>query len=157
MLGEKIVATINAKYYFGAPVTEAKLKYKVHRYSHSANWYPTGIWDWFYEPGYWWFAYDYDWYPGWHHWGCRRPHMWWWPVRHSPPEVVAEGEVEIGEDGKYEVEIDTAVAKELHGDTDHKYEITAEVTDNSRRTIVGKGSVLVARKPFKVYAWVLPG
>ena len=52
------------------------------------------------------------------------------------------------------VEIDTAVAKELHGDTDHRYEITAEVADESRRTIVGTGQVLVARKPFKVYAWV---
>src|SRR5262249_19225114 len=37
---------------------------------------------------------------------------------------------------------------------DHKYEITAEVTDASRRTITGNGSVMVARKPFKVYAWV---
>ena len=42
----------------------------------------------------------------------------------------------------------------MHGDRDHKYEITAEVTDQSRRTIVGTGKVLVARKPFKVYAWV---
>ena len=40
------------------------------------------------------------------------------------------------------------------GPTDHKYEITAEVTDQSRRTIVGSGNVLVARKPFKVYTWV---
>ena len=52
------------------------------------------------------------------------------------------------------VEIDTPLAKELHGDQDHKYAITAEVTDESRRTIVGSGNVLVARKPFKVYAWV---
>ena len=65
---------IKAKYYFGAPVTEAKVKYKVLRYDYSANWYPIGIWDWFYEPGYWWFAYDYHWYPGWRDWGCWRPH-----------------------------------------------------------------------------------
>ena len=52
------------------------------------------------------------------------------------------------------VAIDTALAKELHGDQDHKYTITAEVVDESRRTIVGTGNVLVARKPFKVYAWV---
>ena len=29
--------------------------------------------------GYWWFACDYDWYPGWRHWGCLRPIPFWWP------------------------------------------------------------------------------
>ncbi len=154
MLGEKITAKILAKYYFGAPVANAKVKYKVLRSSHSQQWYPIGIWDWFYGPGYWWFAYDYTWYPGWHEWGCRRPIGWWWPVRRDPPEVVLENEVEIGPDGTVSVEIDTALAKEIHGDTDHSYEITAEVVDESRRTIVGKGKVLVARKPFKVFTWL---
>ena len=71
-----------------------------------------------------------------------------------PPELVAEREVEIGADGTVKVEIDTAVAKAIHGDEDHSYTITAEVVDASRRTIVGSGSVLVARKPFSVHAWV---
>src|SRR5262249_23405337 len=60
----------------------------------------------------------------------------------------------IGADGTVKVELDTLAAKELHGDTDHQYSITAEVVDESRRTIVGQGNVLVARKPFKVFAWV---
>jgi len=154
MLGEAIPVSIEAKYYFGAPVTKARVRYKVLRTDHSANWYPWGAWDWLYGKGYWWFAYDYDWYPGWHRWGCFRPRPWWWGGGHTPPEVVAEAETEIGEDGKIDVVIDTKIARELHGDTDHRYEITAEVTDASRRTIVGKGTVLVARKPFKVYAWV---
>jgi len=154
MLGEKIEAKVKAKYYFGAPVANAKVKYKVLRHDYSANWYPWGWWDWFYGPGYWWFAYDYYWYPGWHYWGCPRPHWWWWPVSEQPPEVVAEAEVEIGEDGELKIPIDTALAKELHGNKDHRYEITAEVTDQSRRVIVGQGQVLVARAPFKVYAWV---
>jgi hypothetical protein len=154
MLGEKISTTIKAKYYFGAPVVQAKVKYKVMRTSHSADWYPGGRWDWFYEPGYWWFSPDYRWYPGWQEWGCARPVPWWFPRRWERPEIVAENEVAIGADGTVKVEIDTAVAKAVHGDTDHKYEITAEVTDQSRRTIVGQGDMLVARKPFKVYAWV---
>jgi hypothetical protein len=33
-------------------------------------------------------------------------------------------------------------------------QITAEVVDESRRTIVGTGRLLVARQPFKVFAWV---
>jgi uncharacterized protein YfaS (alpha-2-macroglobulin family) len=154
MLGEKIEALVKAKYYFGAPVTNAKVKYKVNRTPHDARWYPPAVWDWFYGAGYWWFGYDYGWYPGWKSWGCLRPHFIWWPQqRHDPPEVVAEGEVSIGKDGTLRIPIDTALAKEMHGDQDHKYEISAEVTDESRRTIVGTGSVLVAREPFKVHAW----
>ena len=154
MLGEKITATIKAKYYFGSPVTNAKVKYKVFRSSHTEQWYPQGPWDWFYGPGYWWFCYDYDWYPGWKSWGCIRPLPFWWPRSHQPPELVADQEVDIGPDGTVKVEIDTAVAKAVHPDEDHSYSITAEVVDQSRRTIVGTGNVLVARKPFSVYAWV---
>ncbi len=153
-LGEKITATINAKYYFGGAVTRAKVKYKVERSQHTAQWYPGGRWDWFYGKGYWWFAPDYSWYPGWSSWGCVRPYPWWWNRGPEQPEIVAEQEVDIGEDGTVKVEIDTLAAKEIHGDQDHSYSITAEVVDDSRRTIVGAGKVLVARKPFKVFAWV---
>jgi hypothetical protein len=153
-LGERIAATINAKYYFGAPVTRAKVKYKVLRTSHSETWYPRGMWDWFYGKGYWWFASDYTWYPGWADWGCRRPLPIWWDHGHDQPEVVLENEVAIGDDGTVKVVIDTLPAKELHGNQDHSYSITAEVVDESRRTIVGAGNVLVARKPFKVFAWL---
>ena len=154
-LGEKITATVEAKYYFGAPVIDAKVKYKVMRTEHSATWYPWNRWDWLFDSGYWWYGYDYHWYPGWKHWGCRRPIWPWWGWRPTPqPEVVSENEVKVDKDGKVKIEIDTALAKAIHGDRDHKYSITAEVTDKSRRTIVGSGDVLVSRKPFKVYAWV---
>ena len=68
--------------------------------------------------------------------------------------MVAEAAVPIRPDGTLAVEIDTALAKAAHPDQDQRYEITAEITDQSRRTIVGRGSVLVARKPFSVYTWV---
>lgn len=157
MLGDTVTAKIRADYYFGAPVTNATVKYKVLRYKHTARWYPARPWDWLYGPGYWWHAYEYDWYPGWGRWGHRRPWPWWRPVRSGPPEIVSENEVKIGDDGMVEVRIDTLAAKEFHGDSDHRYEITAEVTDMSRRTIVGKGTVLVARKPFSVAVWTNRG
>ncbi|HOD82246.1 MAG: MG2 domain protein [Planctomycetes bacterium ADurb.Bin126] len=161
MLGEKVTATIQAKYLFGAPVKEGKVKYKVTRTSFNGTWYPITPWDWYYGVGYWWFAYDYVWYPGWHEWGCKRPTpWWWWHGRWAPPqqpEIVSENEVEVGKDGTVKVEIDTALAKMAMGDEDHKYEVSAEVTDQSRRTITGSGAVLVARKPFKTYAWVNRG
>jgi uncharacterized protein YfaS (alpha-2-macroglobulin family) len=156
MLGEKITAKVTAKYYFGSPVIKATVKYRVMRTDHSAEWFPQAPWDWCFGPGYWWFAYDKPWYPGWNEWaGCRRPWPWWvWRGNFNPPELVAEQEVEIGADGTVDIAIDTEVAKELHPNTDHQYTITAEVRDESRRTIVGTGNVLVARKPFTVYSWV---
>ncbi|MGD9122943.1 MAG: alpha-2-macroglobulin family protein, partial [Desulfobacterales bacterium] len=155
MLGEKISATIKAAYYFGSPVTEARVQYKVLRTAYDSRWYPRFYWDWFYGPGYWWYAYDYPWYPGWRDWGCLRPIWSWWPHQpQQPPEIVADGEVDIGQDGTVKIPIDTALAQLIHGDSDHRYTIKAEVRDQSRRTIVGQGQVLVARKPFKVYAWL---
>lgn len=153
-LGETVKATIRAKYYFGAPVTQAKVRYKVLRSAHDSHWYPHAPWDWLYGRGYWWFASDYSWYPGWNRWGCMRPIGWWIGRQNTPPEIVAEQEVEIGPEGTVEIAIDTAPAKAVHGDEDHSYSVTAEVVDNSRRTIVGTGQVLVSRQPFRVFAWV---
>ncbi|MBY0228600.1 MAG: hypothetical protein K2W96_04900, partial [Gemmataceae bacterium] len=154
-LGDKIDATVQAKYYFGAPVTNAKVKIKVLRTTHTTTWYPRGKWDWFYGPGYWWYAYDYHWYPGFHEWGCCKPRpIWWRDWNPEQPEVVMEDEMGVGPDGTVKVTIDTAPARELHPGSDHKYAITAEVTDQSRRTIVGTGDVIASRKPFQVFAWV---
>ena len=154
MLGDKISAIIKANYYFGSPVTEATVKYKVYRTAHDGRWYPAFSWDWFYGPGYWWYGYDYSWYPGWGLWGCKKPvWSWWQNWSRQQPEVVADGEVNIAADGTVRIEIDTELAKLMHGDTDHRYTISAEVRDQSRRTIIGQGDALVARRPFKVYAW----
>ncbi len=153
-LGEKITATIHANYYFGGAVTSGNVKYKVRRTAYSQDWYPRGEWDWLYGAGYWWFAPDRPWYRGWSQWGVACPAPWWIWRQSDPPELVAEAEVPIGPDGTVAIEIDTSFAKAVHGDTDHRYEIVAEVTDESRRTIVGTGQVLAAIRPFKVFTWV---
>ncbi|MEQ9412005.1 MAG: MG2 domain-containing protein [Fuerstiella sp.] len=153
MLGEKIQARVNAKYYFGAPVTEASVHFKVERTKKDSRWYPVARWDWLYSPGYWWFAPDYTWYPGWNRWGCYGPIPFWHNWSPDPPEVVVEGDAPVGPDGTFLIDIDTAAALEQHSDSDHNYSITAEVVDQSRRTIIGTGSVLVAREPFRVFVW----
>ena len=153
-LGETITAKIKAKYYFGGPVGKATVKYRVERESHQDHWFPVGHWDWLYGPGYGWFASEYKWYPGWRVWGCLGPRPAWFGRPHQPPELVMEDEVEIGEDGTVELKIDTSIAKRFHPDTDHRYRITAEVVDASRRTIVGTGAVMAARQPFRVRTWV---
>lgn len=153
-LGDTLTATIRARYYFGAPVTEGTVHYKVHRSTRSHSWYPIGRWDWLYGRGYGWLGCDRPWYPGFETWGCFAPIPIWWNWSPDPPELVIENEVELGPDGTVEVEIDTALAKALYGDRDHEYRITAEVVDRSRRTVVGTGRVSATREPFRVYAWV---
>ena len=115
MLGEKVTATIRANYYFGAPVAEAKVKYKVTRTTADARWYPPARWDWLFGAGYWWFAPDYSWYPRWSRWGVLRPIIAWWGRPQAPPAVVAEAEPPIRPDGTLAVENVTAIAKASPG------------------------------------------
>ena len=149
MLGDRFEATVKANYYFGAPVTNGMVHYTIRRNERADSWIPPRRWDWFYGPGYWWFGYRYAWYRGWEDWGCTI----WRGDGQNPPETVAEATVPIGQDGTVKIAVDSAVAKELFGHMDHQYTITAEVTDESRRTITGTGSVIAARKPFSVFAW----
>jgi uncharacterized protein YfaS (alpha-2-macroglobulin family) len=154
-LGETFEATVSANYYHGAPVTEATVKIKVERNFFNDRWFPEAPWDWLYGKGYWWFYPEAPWYPGWGSWGCIRPSPpWWQQNRMGAPELVLERTYPIGADGKVKVEIDSSIAKLVHGDQDHRYSITAEVVDASRRTIVGSGSVLAAREPFGVNVWL---
>ena len=154
LLGDQVQVTVRAKYYFGAPVTSGQASIKVLRYDYSDSWWPVRPWDWFYGNGYAWLAEDAVWHPGWTAWSHGRPYFDWLPPRHSrPPEVVAQIDRPLSEDGAVTFTIDTNLAKTLFGDRDHRYEITAEVRDQSRRTIVGAGSVIVPRQPFAVYAW----
>ena len=105
-----MAATIKAKYYFGSPVAEARVKYKVSRTTADQHWYPAGRWDWLFGHGYWWFAVDSPWYPGWSRWGVYRPVTLVVAPPSGPPEVVAQAEVAIRPDGTFPIEIDTALA-----------------------------------------------
>ena len=153
-LGEKVALSIKAAYYFGGPVAEGRVRYKITRTIADDRWYPVAPWDWLYGPGSWWFAPDSSWYPGWERWGVARPSASWWGRPGGPPEIVAEAELPLLPHGTLPLEIDTAIAQAMHPTEDHRYEIRAEVTDLSRRTVVGTGTVQVARDPFKVYTWV---
>ncbi len=150
-LGDSFEVKVKADYYFGGPVKEGKVKYKVQRSAHTERWFPVGPWDWLFGAGYGWRASYYDWYPGADRWCFCIPRYPWVRWDSDPPELVAEGESPLNADGTFTIKVDTALAKELHGQEDHRYAIEAEVTDQSRRTIFGTGSVLAARRPFEVY------
>ena len=152
-LGETIAASISAKYYYGSPVTEATVRYKVFRSPIAEHWYPPSPWDWLYGRGYWWSVPERYWYPGRMRWGCFGPAPSWIWFPPAPPELVTQNEVKIGPEGKIEIEIDTSLAQALHPDDDHRYTIEAEVVDRSRRTVVGRGEVVATRQPFRVFVW----
>lgn len=155
-LGEKFKAKINAKYYFGTPVAGAKATIRVERTNYNDEFYPIMPYDWCYGPGYWWYCYDYPWYPGWSRWaGCRMPSPWWSPrFSFEPPELVLEQEIDLDNEGQTEIEIDSALAKAVLSKFDHRYNITVEVRDASRRTITSSGQVIAARQAFKIYTWL---
>jgi uncharacterized protein YfaS (alpha-2-macroglobulin family) len=157
-LGDKFTATVKANYFHGAPVRNADVEIIVKRSSVGERWFPVWRWDWLYGPGAWWNGADASWHPTWKHWGCIPPNPpWWQGNRWTPDELILKRNVPIGEDGTAKVEIDTAPAKEIHGDIDAKYSIEARVVDASRREERGNGSVIAARKPFEVVVWTSRG
>jgi uncharacterized protein YfaS (alpha-2-macroglobulin family) len=158
-LGDTFTATVKANYFHGAPVRKAEVEITVKRSSVTEPWFPSWRWDWLYGRGAWWTAPDASWHPSWHRWGCMPPPPPWWHGgnRHTPDELILKKTVPIGEDGTAKIEIDTAPAKEIHGDMDARYTIEARVTDASRREERGTGSVIAARKPFEVVVWTNRG
>jgi uncharacterized protein YfaS (alpha-2-macroglobulin family) len=153
-LGQTVTAVIEARYYFGRPVTDATVAYRVLREEYTHTYYPPGEWDWLYGPGYGHPWYDYGWLPWWHEVACCRvPPPWWYswwgrPRGSRARELVLQGETRIAQDGTAKVEIDTSAALRDHPDRDHRYVVQAEVRDASRRVISGEGEVKVTRKAF---------
>jgi uncharacterized protein YfaS (alpha-2-macroglobulin family) len=157
-LGGTFTATVKANYFHGAPVRKADVEIIVKRGSVTEPWFPAWRWDWLFGRGAWWTAPEAAWHPSWDRWGCMPPPPpWWQGDRWTPDELILKKTVPIGEDGTAKVEIDTAPAKEIHGDMDARYTIEARVVDASRREERGTGSVIAARRPFEVVVWTNRG
>lgn len=156
-LGESFEATIRADYYFGSPVANAKVRYRVMRSTSQSHWHPIGPWDWLYGKGYNWVGTNAEWHPRWSRWGCYAPTPSWMPGFNIAPEMVAEGEADIAPNGTYQLKIDTANALARNPDLDYRYQVIAEVTDASRRTITGQKSLLAAKSPVRATLWLDKG
>jgi len=131
-LGEAISATIKAEYYFGGPAAGADVTYKVYRdfYFHSVY-----------------FPRRYDWLYNW-----NAPVYYGTPDqqfrRNSGSEMIIEGTGKLSEVGELVIEWNTQKALTDWPEYDHQYRIEAQVTDSSRRTIGGQGSVRALRRAF---------
>ena len=157
-LGETFTVTVKANYFHGAPVRNADVEIIVKRGSVTEPWFPGWRWDWLYGRGAWWIGTEASWHPSWDRWGCLPPPPpWWQGSRWTPDELVLKKTIPIGKDGTAKVEIDTASAREIHGDMDARYTIEARVVDASRREERGTGSVIAARRPFEVVVWTNRG
>ncbi|MCC6580381.1 MAG: hypothetical protein IT440_08050 [Phycisphaeraceae bacterium] len=167
-LGDKLSTEIQARYYFGAPVTKAAVSYKVFREEYTQRHFFPGPWDWLYGSGYGlsWYAQPwFDWWPDMAR--CQPVPDWWcdwypWYRRNPVRELVTQGTGELDADGKLTVDIDTTSTLRDHGDLDHRYIVEAEVTDSSRRVIAGQGAVIATRHAFHAYlqcdqGWHRPG
>ena len=154
MLGEKVSATVRAKYLWGDSVKKGVADVTVRRTPRRITWYPSFEWFWLYEYGSNWYFYDTDWYCGLGNlWICRRNCHRWYRSSPAPETVVTMMNVPLDENGEVKVVWDTSLVRKLYGDDDQEYSISVSVTDNSHRTIDATGSVVVRAEPFRVFAW----
>ena len=125
-MGDKVGATIEARYYFGSPVVGGKVSYRVFRTAYYPRYH---------------FPRPYDWL------------MRYWKTGHYSTsyrrgEVVEEGEGRTDEKGQLTIELDTTAEGRSPEARCYNYTVEAEVTDPSRRTITGTGEVRATRQQF---------
>ncbi len=119
--GERIRASISARYYFGAPVSAGKVKYLVFR----SRYVPPYWMDYLEEEGF---------------FGGEEPaggesgegdygRRYYWP-----PERIQEQEGRLDADGKLQIELSTEVDPQR---SNHTYRVEARVTDAGDREVAG--------------------
>ncbi len=120
--GDTIHAEVSADYYFGSPVKNATVKVKIYKQHYWRPWWHKSSIAWFY------YGYSKSFYS------------------YSRKEMIYETEGELDSDGKlnfsYKVDSDST--------SDYLYTIYAEVTDASRRFILGTGHAIITRGSFTI-------
>ncbi|MBX9686137.1 MAG: carboxypeptidase regulatory-like domain-containing protein, partial [Candidatus Obscuribacterales bacterium] len=135
--GSKARARIKAVYYFGAPVTNAKVKYTIYSQN---DWY--GRYRLMSRPDY------YDYFDDWDSSGSDY---------YYGGDYVSEGEVQTDAAGEAIVEFDTKDgSSDLEGIFDSSYEdkrykVEVEVTDISRLSVLSSGFVSVTKGDFVLF------
>ncbi|MDH4129898.1 MAG: MG2 domain-containing protein, partial [Spirochaetota bacterium] len=129
--GDTIKAKIQAKYYFGSPVSKGKVEYHVYRTRYFVPWWDSSY-GWYYSSSEDGEDYSYS----------------------RTQEVKSGSELDLKPDGTIEIEIDTKKIDTEYADrysgyrdkeSDYSYTISATVVDQSRSNISGSNKVLVTR------------
>ncbi|MCB9833685.1 MAG: hypothetical protein H6807_14570 [Planctomycetes bacterium] len=122
--GDLVPVTVKGIYYFGAPVAEAAVAYRVYREPYSPAFNLREPYAWLY--------------------GKRKGRSDRWS--RGARELVMQGEGKTDENGLLALSISSADWKERYPDQDHRFVIEADMTDLSRRTISGQAAVVVPRR-----------
>jgi uncharacterized protein YfaS (alpha-2-macroglobulin family) len=138
--GSKVKARVKASYYFGAPVTNAKVKYTIYS---SIDW--AGRYNLMDRPSY------YSYFDGWDH-----EDESYYDGGYSG-DYVSEGTAMTDENGEAIVEFDTRrsnfdPSRPWEYDRyDRRYKVEAEVADISRLAVLGSGAVQVTNGAFGMF------
>ncbi len=132
-LGDKLKVFIDSKYYFGKPVTDAKVSYTVNKLKYAHFIIPKRKYDWYYDYKYIAKRWRYS-YPSY--------------SRHNDIELESEGTTD--QNGRLTFEIETSSFDDSP-EIGVKYYVEAEVTDQSRRQIKGSGTINVTATPFSLF------
>ncbi len=124
-VGDQIEASILAEYYFGGPVTSAEVEIIVHQKSFYHTWAAPREYPWIYED-----VYGYD-------------RHWW-----DESKEISRQTLTTNNEGIAIVTFDTS-----GDDGEYEYSIEARVTDQSRREIIGTGSVFATRQSYYVHTY----
>ncbi len=164
--GEPISARVEARYYFGAPVAEGEVTYRIFRQAEKPAHSMPAEFDWLYGAGYGTRSTaqqheeEDDLYAG-----SSQRYRWWSRHRGEAPgrESVEEGRVRLDADGQAEIRFDPSALKlKPSRERDWRYTIEVQVRDEGRRTVEATGSVLAPRQEFHAFAeldrgWYAPG
>ena len=151
-LGESFTVGLQACYYFGAPVSFGKARIKVFRQPRHIRPLPWRAWDWLYGAGYWLPDQQSD------SFDMIMPS---WPgtyVQHMPDsELFQSLELELNEQGRCNIKIDTSIVLQLYGEQNQCFNIMTEVEDASKRSIRASSNIMVGKKAFTAYSWANRG
>ena len=120
--GDKIAATVSADYYFGSPVKEASVQISIYRQNYWRPWWYWSEWSWFYK-------------------GFRNDRYFG-----GQQELIHQESGVLSENGKFEFSYKVDSDKNY----DYQYIISAQVTDASRRAIIGSTQTFVTRGSFTI-------
>jgi alpha-2-macroglobulin len=157
-LGDAFAARVTARYYFGAPVAGAQLRYEVIRRPYRMRYAMPREWDWLYGNGFGDYEYAYPWFDG----GDMQEEGTEEVPDERPEKMevtVVSGKMQLNADGSAEIRVNTDKDPR---DTDQKYEIHVWVRDQSRRTIEARGTIVAVRQPCYAFVeldggWYQPG
>ncbi|MEI8012233.1 MAG: alpha-2-macroglobulin family protein [Candidatus Omnitrophota bacterium] len=121
-LGDKITLDLDAQYYFGGPVPNAKVEYLIYEKQDYHVYYPDREYDWYYTAD-------------------QRNNYYENGLLIKKGEVVTDGQ------GKAQIEFDTDKTKGQN----LAYHIEGRVVDSSRREITASADIKVSLKSFFIY------